>query len=123
VAQIHRKIAEVNRVIYNFDLDKPLRGDFVRYEGEANSFGWHPDDDFMHERTPFRKLTGAVQLSRPEDYDGGVFEMRDEFGVEALPRGRGFLTVFPSFISHRVTPVTRGVRYSLVACAAGPRWR
>jgi PKHD-type hydroxylase len=40
-----------------------------------------------------------------------------------LDRGRGTFLVFPSFMLHRVTPVTRGTRWSLVAWFGGKRWQ
>ena len=38
-------------------------------------------------------------------------------------RTRGAMALFPSFLPHRVTPVTRGVRYSLVGWVCGKPWR
>ena len=123
VNMVHEKMRDVNLTTFGFDLDAPWRGDLIRYEGENNSFNWHPDDDFFHDRKPFRKLTAALQLTDPAKYDGGELQIRDEYGVATVPRKRGLLTIFPAFLTHRVTPVTRGTRYSLVTCAIGPRWR
>jgi len=39
------------------------------------------------------------------------------------PRGQGSVTFFPSMLLHRVTPITKGHRYSLVGWAAGPHLR
>jgi PKHD-type hydroxylase len=53
------------------------------------------------------------------DYEGGDFEMR---GLkDKVPRlEEGSIIVFPSFLEHRVTPVTEGIRYSLVTWFVGP---
>jgi len=63
-----------------------------------------------------------VQLSNPADYEGGEFEfllVTDELG----PRSRGSLIAFPSYLAHRVRPVTSGTRLSLVSWIGGPPFR
>ena len=65
--------------------------------------------------TAKRRLSATVQLSAPEDYDGGSLELRDGAAVRTATREAGSLVAFPSTTLHRVTPVTRGVRYALVA--------
>jgi predicted 2-oxoglutarate/Fe(II)-dependent dioxygenase YbiX len=93
----------------------------ARYDGASQGFyDWHTD--FAPIR-PLRKLTLSIQLSRPEDYDGGDLELLYQAGPQPLDRARGTLVAFPSFMLHRVTPVTRGARWSLVAWVVGPRWR
>lgn len=74
-----------------------------------------------------RKLSMSIQLSDSEDYEGGDFEFDSSFvpqapDPEAL-RKKGTVLVFPSFFLHRVTPVTKGARKSLVAWADGPLWK
>jgi PKHD-type hydroxylase len=74
----------------------------------------------------------TVQLSQEGDYEGGDFELEevqkapDRAGqrIKALTeaRQRGTVLVFPSFLYHRVTPVTSGMRRSLVAWYLGPPW-
>jgi predicted 2-oxoglutarate/Fe(II)-dependent dioxygenase YbiX len=64
-----------------------------------------------------------VQLSRPEDYDGGDLELFDSVSPNSVDKTRGTFVVFPSFKLHRVAPVTRGTRWSLVAWVLGDRWR
>ena len=74
-----------------------------------------PDNKFLHGNT--RKLSMSIILN--SDYEGGDFEMR---GLDnQVPRlEEGSIIVFPSFIHHRVAPVTKGIRYSLVAWFVGP---
>ena len=38
-------------------------------------------------------------------------------------REKGRVLIFPSFLPHKVTPVTKGVRKSLVTWMEGPAWR
>jgi len=92
-----------------------------RYDGSDRGFyDWHTD--FAGVR-PLRKLSISIQLSRPEDYDGGDLELMYGTEPQKLDRERGAFIVFPSFLLHRVTPVTRGTRWSLVAWILGTRWR
>ena len=60
-----------------------------------------------------------MQLSDPADYDGGELELKNSTRTLVAPRAQGTLIVFPSFLLHRVAPVTRGTRRSLVGWASG----
>jgi PKHD-type hydroxylase len=94
---------------------------YAEYRPGCGHFGWH--NDYSHGlRDAPRKLTIIIQLSAPEDYDGGRLQT---FGIEVedLPRERGTILAFPSLLYHQVTPVTRGTRRALVAWIAGPRIR
>jgi PKHD-type hydroxylase len=66
-----------------------------------------------------RKLSLTIQLSSPEDYEGG--ELALKFGAKAnlMPKDLGKMVVFPSYVLHEVRPVTKGTRYSLVAWVTG----
>ena len=94
---------------------------YLEYRPGWGHFDWHNDYSHGVDEAP-RKLTIIIQLSDPGDYDGGRLEM---FGidVETLPADQGTIVAFPSFLYHRVTPVTRGLRRALVAWIAGPRLR
>ena len=87
---------------------------------DSGFYDWHTDFAGI---TPRRKLSISVQLSRPEDYDGGDLELLFTSSPYKAARERGKFIVFPSFCLHRVTPVTRGTRWSLVAWVLGTRWR
>jgi PKHD-type hydroxylase len=70
-----------------------------------------------------RKLSCVVQLSDPSDYEGGELQMNSGAQIISVPREKGLVTFFSSFVLHRVTPVTKGVRKSLVAWISGPNLR
>jgi PKHD-type hydroxylase len=92
-----------------------------RYDSsDLGFYNWHTD--FAGIR-PLRKLSISIQLSAPEDYEGGDLELLYGHQPEPMARARGAFIVFPSFMLHRVTPVTRGTRWSLVAWILGTRWR
>ena len=84
-------------------------------------YNWHIDGMGSHSELQddgnTRKLSMSIILN--SDYEGGDFEMR---GLDnQVPRlEEGSIIVFPSFVEHRVTPVTEGIRYSLVSWFVGP---
>jgi PKHD-type hydroxylase len=93
---------------------------FTRYQAPGEHYEWHIDRGMQ---TGTRKLSLSLQLSDPDDYEGGDLEMW--FGGEPTKasRERGMMTFFPSYVMHRVTPVTKGVRYSLVCWISGPPFK
>lgn len=113
---------ECNRLFFCVDLaGVEANIQLARYDGSDQGFyNWHTD--FAGIR-PLRKLSISIQLSRPEDYDGGNLELMYNDEPVVLDKTRGAFIVFPSFMLHRVTPVTRGTRWSLVAWILGTRWR
>jgi PKHD-type hydroxylase len=89
-----------------FQLGRYAEGDF---------YHWHAD--LGADASALRKLSLVVQLTAPEDYDGGELEF---FPQPVLaPRERGTIIAFPSYMPHRVLPVRRGVRYSIASWIAG----
>ena len=81
--------------------------------------------DFMNENTELvRKLSFTLQLSDPDDYEGGNVQLLDEAGKSYItPRQRGTIVLFDSRTQHRVLKVTKGVRKSIVGWTVGPRWK
>lgn len=114
-------VAEVNRASFRLDLaDFGESAQIARYGSEDQGhFGWHSDIGAGHWAAQ-RKLTVVVQLSDPQDYDGGGLDLQPDSTTTEAPRDRGAAALFPSFTLHRVTPVTRGERWSLTLWAHGP---
>jgi PKHD-type hydroxylase len=88
--------------------------------GEGGHYDWHVDQGATERR---RKLSLVLQLSPPSDYEGCELQIRSSNKIETVPRGRGELIAFPSYALHRVTPITAGIRRSLVIWCSGPRFR
>lgn len=137
--EIHPYIHEANRAAgWNFEWDWSETCQFTKY-GIGQYYGWHCDswekpyerkklddgsDDPSHGK--IRKLSVTISLNDPDEYDGGnlEFDFRNQVDWERNKkskikscteiRPRGSIIVFPSFVWHRVAPVTRGTRYSLV---------
>ena len=83
---------------------------FATYKKD-DFYGWHKDADTENNRV----LSVSVQLSDPDTYDGGDLQIKDFIAEKA----RGTIIVFNSNLLHRVLPVTRGIRYSLVQWFSG----
>ena len=141
--EIHPYIKEANkRAGWNFDWDFSESCQFTRY-GVGQYYGWHCDSwdkpynkpDDLNSHGKIRKLSVTISLSEPEDYVGGnlEFDMRNQKDWEQDKkkaihecteiRPRGSIIVFPSFVWHRVAPVTKGTRYSLVIWNLGYPFR
>lgn len=113
---------ECNRLFFGVDIaGVEANVQLARYDsGNRGFYDWHTDFAGI---APRRKISISIQLSRPDDYDGGDLELMYGTEPQRLERTRGTLLAFPSFMLHRVTPVTRGTRWSLVAWILGARWR
>jgi PKHD-type hydroxylase len=102
---------------FNFDLLGLVDEiQFARY-GVGDGFGWHLDAGGG--QTSTRKLSMSVQLCDDHEYAGGDLELCACPQLDPRRR-RGTIIVFPSFLAHRVSPITSGSRCSLVAWAHGP---
>lgn len=124
-----RLVAEANRGGpdhggFGFDLDDFAESAQVaRYGADRQGhFDWHSDIG-AGSLAARRKLTVVVQLSDPAAYQGGVLEVRPDSNVAQVGAAQGTGIVFPSFVLHRVTPVTIGTRWSLTLWAHGPTFR
>ena len=87
----------------------------------VSKYDWHTDTgpDMNH-----RKISLSAQLSDPDDYSGGVFELERGGMLETVGHlEKGSAIMFPSILRHRVLPVRNGVRKSLVVWIAGPHIR
>ena len=84
-------------------------------------YDWHMDS-YPPKNGIQRKLTCVILLNDSTDYEGGELQIKN-LEDRILLKNQGSVIVFPSFIDHRVTPVTKGVRYTAVTWALGPSFR
>jgi len=100
---------------------------FSKYTEEENSFyDWHVDSAPPNSAGLQRKVSIVVLLSDPKDFEGGQFEMAQYKGDDTnhkILEKQGSILVFPSFMNHRVTAVTKGCRYSAVSWMMGPAFK
>lgn len=122
---IFRKVTDIvvniNKKFFNFELEGFAEGfQFTKYEAPSGKYDLHIDKMFMGN---IRKLSVVIQLSDPNDYEGGELKLQLGQNPETIVRKQGFATLFPSYVLHGVTPVTKGTRYSLVAWITGPAFK
>lgn len=70
-----------------------------------------------------RKLSFSLQLSDPGEYKGGQLQFLLDNNTFFAPKQKGTLIVFDSRLTHRVRPISEGVRKSIVGWVNGPRWK
>lgn len=117
-------VAAANRHHFNFALEEfQERMQVAKYDAiQAGFFDWHTDCG-SGPLAARRKLTIVVQLSEDLTYDGGTLETNADGHVKAASRLVGSGLILPSFVLHRVTPVTRGERHSMTLWAHGPAFQ
>jgi len=85
---------------------------------EGGFYDWHVDNDVnMQNEPPVRKISMTLLLSPESEFEGGDLELVKEGKIAKLKQGQAIF--FASFIRHRVKPVTRGRRQSLVMWFGG----
>lgn len=139
-------VERANRENFRYDLTC-IDGENLQYTvyGEGEHYTWHCDEDLSSAYKPqnvgyrdknvilndnanfdteyIRKLSFSLQLTDETTYEGGNFQLMDGKSTYFAPRKRGTLVVFDSRAMHRVLPVTKGIRKSIVGWTLGPRWR
>jgi PKHD-type hydroxylase len=85
-------------------------------------YTWHLDKGPGGDRTP-RKLSMVLSLLDSDDYEGGDFEIKTGVQSQILPFKKGRVVAFPSWTLHRVTPVTKGIRKTVVVWVGGPKFK
>lgn len=114
-----------NDEMFHFEIhNMPEQIQYTEYYGtNKGHYDWHMDigtDGFMK----FRKISVTVQLSGPDEYEGGDLQIWSGGQTPfTAPRGKGNVVIFPSFLMHRVTPVTKGTRKSFVLWLGGAHYK
>jgi PKHD-type hydroxylase len=117
-------IAEANNQFFHFDLTGCFEAaQLSLYKAkDKGHYDWHVDCG-LKGAVP-RKLSLTILLSDPDDFKGGNLELKtvnDNPITVEQKQGRAYF--FPSYTLHRVTPVTKGVRRSLVMWIGGPPFK
>jgi len=117
---------EANNSLWHFDLFTAL--DCIQYTEyyatEGGHYNWH--QDIGPGPMSKRKVSITVQLSDTDEYEGGdleLFKGGNPDNADKAPRGKGVVFIFPSYMMHRVTPVTKGTRRSFVLWVGGTHYR
>ena len=121
--EIEQAVLSTNNNHFGFEGIKMSEyAQFTQYKAGGEHYDWHMDCDMKGERQPpIRKISMTIPLVPETDFDGGQLEFNKAGDVCSLKQGQAVF--FASFLQHRVTPVTRGTRYSLVQWFNGPSFR
>ncbi len=126
--RINRAIEETNNLYYNYDLNGYDYLQYTQYdEAYKGHYDYHIDMSFdaKSDDAQPRKLSIVLMLNTPKtDFEGGDFNIKIGGDNDiTIPFERGFMVLFPSFLLHKVQPVTKGIRKTLVAWVLGPKFK
>ena len=122
---VYRRVTDVittlNERYFNFDLFGINEGfQFTNYEAPSGKYGKHVDRAI---NLPVRKLSISIQLTNPEEYEGGELYLYENDKGTVMDKAQGTLILFPSYVLHEVMPVTKGERNSLVTWVTGKQFK
>ena len=119
--RLWRFAEEANRKNYGFDVTRVCDVQYTEYLAEQKGhYDWHVDtgNSVCH-----RKLSFTIQLSDDKDYEGGDVEFIGSKVDTKAFRQKGVCIIYPSFLPHRVTKVTKGTRHAIVGWIHGPTFK
>lgn len=119
---------DANKAAFGFDIASVQNIQYLQYDSkQQGKYDWHTDTFWVNPEIPLyqRKISVVIQLSNPKEYKGGEFQIDDPEWKDfsEFSKSKGSVILFPSFLLHRVTPVTEGTRRSLVAWIDGLNFR
>ena len=119
---LNRFIQKCNENHFGFgDIRITEQAQFTEYP-EGGFYDWHMDCDVnMAHEPPVRKISMTLLLNDPSEFEGGDLQLMKPGKFKKMEQGHA--TVFASFLNHRVNPVRRGVRQSLVVWFGGTPFR
>ena len=119
--KVSRTVLNLNERFFDFDVTSMSEGfQFTNYKAPGSHYGKHVD---RSTGTLPRKLSISIQLTDPSKYSGGDLLIHDGPKPIEMRKQIGDLIMFPSFVLHEVTPVTKGERNSLVCWVTGPSFK
>ena len=127
-------LREANKLQFNYDLTYFQAIQFAEYKN-GGFYGWHQDANGIDPNKEIRKLSLSLILSDPNTFEGGELQFYNggrpmenmgKITGEQIKKdiaAQGTVVVFDSRDWHRVQPVTKGTRYSIVCWTVGPNFK
>lgn len=115
--------AKANEILWDFSLagmSEALQLEEYSASDEDNSH-WH--FDMGRGPSARRKISVVIQLTDPAEYTGGDLQLQLDGESHSIKKGKGYVCLFPSYLVHRVTPVTKGNPQFLVLWVSGAPFR
>ena len=117
--KLEQTMYETNQNHFGFDnMQITEQAQYTEYLN-GGFYEWHTDNgiNFINGTSPVRKISMSLLLNHESEFDGGDLELCEEGKVAPLKQGHAIF--FASFLNHRIKPVTKGVRKSLVVWFGG----
>jgi len=115
-------INEANDALWGFDLYSiPDAIQHTIYPANGGHYDWHMD--IGPNELSVRKVSLTIQMSEDNEYTGGELQLLKGANPVNAPRGKGCVFIFPSYLLHRVSPVEKGTRKSMVLWVGGGHYR
>jgi len=122
---VFRRVTDItlnlNERFFKFNLFGLNEGfQFTNYEAPSGKYGKHIDRSINNS---VRKLSISIQLTDPNEYEGGELYLYEGDKGTLMDKAQGTLIMFPSYVLHEVMPVTKGERNSLVTWVTGKQFK
>lgn len=120
-SKISQCVMDLNRQFFKFDLFGFTEGlQFTNYKSPGEHYDFHVDRGL---NCHIRKLSFSLQLNDSKTYTGGKLIFKEGSQEPQAPTEQGTLVLFPSFLLHKITPMIKGERNSLVGWITGPNFK
>jgi PKHD-type hydroxylase len=120
--KITQFVKEANNTLWKFNIHSIIDSiQYTVYHEGGGHYDWHVDigpNSINH-----RKISLTIQLSDPDEYEGGDLQIWTGGDFKTIERKQGCVIIFPSFLMHRITPITKGIRKSLVLWVGGDHYK
>jgi PKHD-type hydroxylase len=120
--KITQFVKEANNTLWKFNIHSIIDSiQYTVYHEGGGHYDWHVDigpNSINH-----RKISLTIQLSDPDEYEGGDLQIWTGGEFKTIERKQGCVIIFPSFLMHRITPITKGIRKSLVLWVGGDHYK
>lgn len=120
---IFEKVMAVNTVHFKYSINYAEVFQYSLYKEEnAGYYDIHTDTQLRNTSGSTRKISFSILLNDPSEFEGGKLLFHSTKDPIEAEMNKGDMMLFPSFLPHSVTPVTKGVRKSLVGWICGPNF-
>lgn len=122
-SKIGNFVFRANETMWNFDISfMNEQIQYTEYDADySGKYDWHVD--FGAGISSMRKIAIVIQLSDPNEYEGGELQFYTTKNLTIAPKDKGTVICFPTYFLHRVTPLAKGKRRSLVLWVSGTPFR
>ena len=120
--ELTNKIRQVNDKEWKWIIDGWEAFQYSEYdESYKGHYDWHIDYGMKTPDQPLsRKISFSLGISEKNEYEGGELITKMNINEDSYKLGRGEIAIFPSWMLHKVTPVTKGRRKVIVGWGMGP---